>query len=312
MGFERLVHADWSVDPRKRWRATAVRRGGGWLIGAPERVPALGHFVDDLLGGHTLAGFDFPIGLPLAYGERTGLGDFRAALAAFGTEPWHEFFSVAEAAAQIGLHRPFYPRRSNGGAKQAHLLAAHGAASLDALHRRCERATGDRRAASTLFWTLGGNQVGKAALSGWQGVIRPALARGASLWPFDGTLAALAARGGCVLCEAYPGEAYGHVGARFRAGESKRRQADRQGKAPAVLGWAGRHGVAFAEAARAALLDGFGAAASGEDPFDALMGLLALVEVADGRRPPGPETDPEIRRWEGWILGQAGQVCVTI
>ncbi|RJF87244.1 DUF429 domain-containing protein [Oleomonas cavernae] len=302
--FERLVHSDWSVDARKRWCASARRAAGHWRVSCPRRVPPLEQFVDELFDGRVLAGFDFPIGLPAAYGARTGFESFREALNAFGSGPWHQFFEVADDPAQISLHRPFYPRRSTTGAKQPHLLAAHGVAALDALHRRCERATAERRAASTLFWTLGGNQVGKAALTGWRGVIRPALARGARLWPFDGTLAALAATGGCVLCETYPGEAYGHVGARFRSGESKRRQADRRAKAEAIIAWTGRHGVIFEAAARAAILDGFGPSNSGEDPFDALIGLLGMIEVVEGRRTPGPEQDDEIRRWEGWILGQ--------
>lgn len=51
--------------------------------------------------------------------------------------------------------------------------------------------------------------------------------------------------------------------------------------------------------------DGFGDSKSGEDQFDALMGLVGMVEVANGRRPasdPGVAVDP----WEGWIIGQAG------
>jgi hypothetical protein len=47
------------------------------------------------------------------------------------------------------------------------------------------------------YWTLGGNQVGKAAIDGWQNVVRPALALGASLWPFDGSLENLSSLNGC-------------------------------------------------------------------------------------------------------------------
>jgi hypothetical protein len=48
------------------------------------------------------------------------------------------------------------------------------------LRRQCERATPTRRAACPLFWTLGSNQVGKAAISGWQEVIAPAQRHGQS------------------------------------------------------------------------------------------------------------------------------------
>lgn len=50
--------------------------------------------------------------------------------------------------------------------------------------------------------------------------------------------------------------------------------------------------------------DGCGDAKSGEDQFDALMGLLGMIEVADGRRAAtvsGRAIDP----WEGWIIGQS-------
>src|SRR3954464_6007626 len=32
--FSRLIHADWSVDPRKRWQASAVRSDGSWKVSA--------------------------------------------------------------------------------------------------------------------------------------------------------------------------------------------------------------------------------------------------------------------------------------
>ncbi|PWR23045.1 DUF429 domain-containing protein [Zavarzinia compransoris] len=300
MRFTRLVHADWSVDRRKRFAARAVWSGGRWLVSAP--APVGDGFLDELLAAPVLAGFDFPIGLPDAYGRRTGFADFRAALAAFGEGAWADVFTVADRVAEVGLHRPFYPARATAGVRQAPFLAAHGVAALDELHRRCERATARRRAAAALFWTLGGNQVGKAAIAGWREVIRPALARGAKLWPFDGPLASLS---GTVLAECYPGEIYDHLGCRFQGGDSKRRQDDRRARAAPLLDWAARHDVVFELPARAAVLAGFGPAPTGEDAFDALIGLLGLIEVAAGHRPPGPEEDPVIRRFEGWILGQA-------
>jgi hypothetical protein len=45
------------------------------------------------------------------------------------------------------------------------------------------------------------------------------------------------------------------------------------------------------------------AAGEGEDPFDAIVGLLAMLEVVRGQRESGePE---EAREFEGWILGQS-------
>ena len=64
-------------------------------------------------------------------------------------------------------------------------------------------------------------------------------------------------------------------------------------------------GVALDEALRAAVEDGFGAAPGGEDPFDATVGLLGMLNVLCGGRPPGAPNDPAVRKIEGWILGQA-------
>jgi hypothetical protein len=54
----------------------------------------------------------------------------------------------------------------------------------------------------------------------------------------------------------------------------------------------------------AAIADGFGAEAAGEDRFDCLIGLLAVLLVLAGRRPDRAPDDPELQRWEGWVLGQ--------
>jgi hypothetical protein len=49
---------------------------------------------------------------------------------------------------------------------------------------------------------------------------------------------------------------------------------------------------------------GSGTGASGEDRFDAVVGLLGMLNVVLGRRPSGEPDDPLVRRLEGWILGQ--------
>jgi hypothetical protein len=296
------------MHPAKRWRATADLAPTGWIVGSVSPVGPLDGFVADLFtGGPLLAGFDFPIGLPAAYARRIGFPSFKIALEAFGTGFWSEFYQVAERESEIGLTRPFYPQRSIGGARRQHLVAAHGLAHFDDLLRLCERRTTERRAGCPLFWTLGGNQVGKAAASGWQELIRPAVRRGAWLWPFDGTLHDLmdksgADRAGPVIAETYPAEAYGHVGIRVRA---KRSQAHRATHAGSLLAWAGRRGVVFAPTIEHALRDGFGPRAEGEDAFDALIGLLGMIEVVAGERPEGACPNPTVQAWEGWILGLA-------
>ena len=307
--FEKLVHADWSTDPKHRWMATAVLSGRTWRVEAPEPVGDARAFVarQICVNGNAprrLVGFDFPIGVPAAYGKRTGLANFRALLLAVGTGEWAQFFSVAKAAGEISSRRPFYPHAS-GGKKQQHLFDGLSVSGMTDLLRHCERATETRRAACSLFWTLGGNQVGKAAISGWREVVRPALTfPHVRLWPFEGALADLAAEGGVVICETYPGEAYAHVGVFFRAGESKRRQEDRQTKAEALLDWAAASKVVLSDGASAAVRDGVGASQYGDDQFDAFAGLLGMIEVVEGGRSEGVPADEDVRNWEGWILGQ--------
>ena len=305
--FDTLIHSDWSKHPGKRWMARAERREGYWRVDAPKLVGPCPVFLDEAfvagVRGRVLLGFDFPIGVPAAYGVRTGLGSFLAALAIFGTGEWAAFFSVAADLHEVRLERPFYPDKSVKGSKQPPFVAALGFAHFDELRRICERRDG-RKPAGTLFWTLGGNQVGKAALAGWQEIIRPAMARGARLWPYEGDLSALAGRSGVVLAETYPAEAYHVVGAPFLRTESKRRSEDRRRKADPVLRWAARNEVKLSDAARKTVLDGFGPRSSGEDAFDAFLGLLKMIEIADGRLPEQSERHSGSEHWEGWILGR--------
>ena len=306
--FDTLLHADWSVAAGKRWVAEARRSDRGWMVEAPEPVGDAAAFVERLFArGRVLAGFDFPIGVPAAYGRMAGLDGLPALLDALDRGDLPDFFKVAERPDQVSASRPFYPRVSTAVVRQRDLLDALGLAGIDTLRRRCERATSVRRAACPLFWTLGANQVGKAAITGWQEVLLPARRRGARLWPFDGSLtelalAELADPGLPVLAETYPGEAYGHVGIAFSPKMSKRRQDDRRVAMRDLPAWARRHGVWFEPALEASIADGFGAPDRGEDPFDALAGLLGMLEVVEGRRTAGPATarDP----WEGWIMGQ--------
>ena len=305
--FENLIHADWSMHDHKKWMATAKRTKLGWQVTAPRLVPSTSEFLDSwLLGGQSvLAGFDFPIGLPAAFGKNTGFSDFPQALSEFGKGPWNDFFLVADRVDDISSTRPFYPRTYPKGRRQADLLAALGVKSMDELLRACDRKTLTRRAACSIFWTLGGNQVGKAAIDGWRSVIQPSLRRGARLWPFHGRLDDLSKSSGCVLCETYPQEAYSHLGVQLRQGGSKRRQDDRRDACAPLFSWAKVRGVNFTDELQETLLDGFGPSASGEDPFDALAGLLSMIEVTDQRRAEGSTPNAVGVAWEGWILGQS-------
>jgi hypothetical protein len=258
-------------------------------------------------GGTILVGFDFPIGLPLAFARQAGIAGFTDLLPGLGSGRWAHFHDLAEHADEISLTRPFYPRRP-GGTSRAHLVSALGVNSFAELLRRCERRTATRNDACSLFWTLGGNQVGRAAIAGWREILAPAFRERpeqVGLWPFQGDLDGLLSGFPIVIAETYPAEACVHLGLTPPGrGWSKRDSADRR-----------RCGLRVAERCAGDMRlspeltqqieSGFGGDKSGEDPFDAFVGLVSMLEVVSGRRPAAPALDDEVRRVEGWILGQA-------
>lgn len=81
-------------------------------------------------GNSKLLGFDFPIGLPIAYASQAGIDDFRSFLPEFGQGEWESFYLPATTPDEISLRRPFYPRRP-GGTKQQHLIEALGVSSMN-------------------------------------------------------------------------------------------------------------------------------------------------------------------------------------
>lgn len=304
-----VVHADWSVDARRRWLCRAVLGGDGrYRVFAPEPVGPLDRYFDDLAtqagGGAILAGFDFPIGLPETYARKAGIRNFLKLLPRLGGGPWSDFYEVAALRREIALRRPFYPARP-GGTKRDHLVRGLGLGDFSDLMRRCDGATGDRPAANAIFWTLGAKQVGKATIVGWRDTIVPALRAGRhdiAIWPFSGPLRFTP--GGIMVVEAYPAEFYGHLGLREGPRWSKRTQVGRSAKAAPILAWVRRAGVTLAQELRNALKAGFSPAADGEDRFDAVVGTLGQLGVVLGQRPPGDPPDSAIQRIEGWILGQ--------
>ena len=305
--FATLVHADWSVHPAKRWAASARRRAGGWTVFSLAVVGPSQDHIDRLFAstsdGPVLAGFDFPIGLPYSFGPRTAQTSFHTALCAFGGGRWSRFYDVADTPREISIERPFYPRRADTGARQVDLLRGHGVDTINDLRRRCDLRTLVRPAASPLFWTLGPSQVGKAAITGWREIVVPAVARGAVIWPFDGDLQVLARTPRLVIAETYPAEAYHHLNIGFARHESKRRIEDRARRASAIFAWASACGVSFDPPIARWIAGGCGFDRLGEDRFDTLLGLLGMIQVADGRRSDGAPDDEPVRRWEGWILG---------
>jgi len=254
-----------------------------------------------------MLGFDFPVGLPIVLGPSLKVSAFRQVLRNLADGRWPDFLQPAEKIDQVGPTRPFFPARNlpKGVVSRQGLAEALGAASYDDLLRRCDRPSAERRATSSLFFLVGGQQVGKAAIAGWRELILPNADGGATAhWPFDGALAELLAPGRTVLCETYPGQFTRPLGLTVgTGGRSKRRQVDRQAQATALLGNAAEMDLALEPALRRQIEDGFGPGAQGEDAFDSLVGLLGMFLVLTGRLGEGcPWNDPDLAL-EGWILG---------
>jgi hypothetical protein len=299
-----VVHADWGMAPGKRWIARARGSHGRWLIDAVHRwgtkgapLERLGLSSDEKR--RILIGVDFPIGLPKAYAQRAGISSFPDALPRFGGPGWERFYEVARTREEIAIDRPFYPH-APGGRRQQHLTDELNLPIAD-LRRACERRTATRPAACALFWTLGANQVGKGAIAGWQELVGPLVRdQDAAIWPFDGNLEELVRRP-LTIAETYPAEYYGPIGC-AKPG-SKRVQEDRKQRGVALLDYAAGLKATLAPEVEALIADGFGPSGDGEDPFDAVVGLLGmLTALRDGSEAP---TDPGVRTVEGWILGQA-------
>ena len=300
----RAVHADWSVDAAKRWFVAADSTESGWRIAAPAPVGDVGSFLGRLSGhGGVALGVDLPLGLPRRY-VQSCVQDIDFPIFLRGLRDRPEFFLVCPTLAELGPRRPFYPARGVKGMTRASHAVALDLGDASGLSRLCDRATAIRPAGAPLFWTLGANQTGKAAIAAWRDWLVPALHRPAppALWPFMGDFRALLAEHAVVIAETYPAEVMRHLG--LRMGGSKRRQADRAALAPALAAAVRElRGIPAPDMQRA-IDDGFGADAAGEDRFDALIGVLGVINVLDGNRPDGVPDDPWLRRWEGWVLGQ--------
>ncbi len=298
------AHADWSMDARKRWVTLARRQGSLWQASAPRLVgdPAALAAAMIAEGGPAALGLDLPLGVPRGFAEHRPEQDFPAFLA--GLTENHDFFAVSPGLETVSPARPFYPARGIKGMTRAAHAAALGLADAAGLSRLCDRATAERPAGAPVFWTLGANQSGKAAISAWRDWLAPALAAGAPfrLWPFAGALHDLLRPGALAIAEVYPAEALRHLGLKLAG--SKRAEGPRRVLAPALRGAMATLHVTPDAALAEMIQTGFGTDAAGEDRFDSLIGLLGLIGVIDGKRPDFIPEDPMIRAWEGWVLGQ--------
>jgi hypothetical protein len=299
------AHADWSIDPRKRWICIARRGGRGWRAEAPRLVGDTDALLPGLLreAVPVALGLDLPLGVPRAWAAARAEPGFPQLLRTLADDP--RFFDVAATLDDACAARPFYPARGVKGMTRLAHARAIGLETARDLSRLCDRATATRPAGAPVFWTLGANQSGKAAIAAWRDWLAPALTREApvSLWPFAGPLHALLSPGHVAVAEVYPAEALRQLGLKLAG--SKRAQAPRAGLGAALHEAMARLRVAPVRALSAMIADGFGADAAGEDRLDCLLGLLCLVAVLDGARADFVPADPWITRWEGWVLGQS-------
>ena len=299
-----VYHADWGTKKEKRWCAKAtLGTDGHYTAYAPKLVGNLGSLIEQLSReagetGCAFAGFDFPIGVPEFYARRADISSFRTLLERLGHHKWKDFCSVCDDPDQISMHRPFYPNGKYKGRRMHDLFRGHGVSSLEPLLRQCERGGNGHKQACCLFWTLGPNQVGKAAIIGWRDVLAPAM-RNVSLWPFDGSLPSLLLPGTVVVAETWPAECYGWFSTVPLRGKGN--QDDRKEFGTSHLRWADDQSVLLEDGLRNEIQGGF---PQGDDAFDAVVGLFGMLQVCLGQREPGEPNESIIWEIEGWILGR--------
>ncbi len=320
---ELVAHCDWGSQPSKRWIAIATRSNGVYTAYAPQPVGEMETLLHRLRRqapkeAAILVGFDFPLGLPEAYAGRAGIDSFPEFLQGItetkngsGESRWSHFHEVCASEEEISLERPFYPARP-GAARRDAIHEALGLADRNLLYRECELRHAERTNACSLFWTLGGNQVGKSALLGWRSVIGPELQRNPEsmrLWPFHGELETLLQPGVTVATETYPTEYHKRIFGQTLRG--KRYAAKRREIAPAWLGTAHRCGIRIDRKLRRQILSGFTESNledvsrrdENDDAMDATIGLFGMLAALHDYGSRTEPRDKKIRRIEGWILG---------
>ena len=292
------VHADWSVDSKKRWMCVAGTEGLR-IEPVGDLATLLPRLLHEAQGSPVALGVDFPLGVPRAYAEKhLHQADFMAFLKALPAP----FLDVAETLEDLHPGRPFYPRRGQAGMTRLAHAQALGLSTAQDLSRLCDRKTADRPAGAPLFWTLGANQTGKAAISAWRDLIIPNLAGPIALWPFQGPLHALLRPGQVAIAETYPAEAMRQLAIPMNG--SKRRHADRRALQTRLHETIARLSRYPSPDLAETISNGFGPDPAGEDRLDCLLGLLCVLNVLQGNRPDTAPPDPWIQRWEGWVLGQ--------
>jgi hypothetical protein len=291
-----------------------MKVSAGWRLAAPRPVGDPAAFLHALsreaAATPVALGVDLPIGVPRAYAAQRPEPGFLQFLETI--RAWPDFFQVCDTLTELRFDRPFYPARGVKGMTRVSHALALGLGDAAGLSRACDRATAERPAGAPLFWTLGANQSGKAAIAAWRDMLLPALALGSHLrlWPYEGNFRALLAPGIVAMAETYPAEALRHLNIKLRG--SKRRQADRAAVMGPLLQAMERLRVVPSPDLVTKLRDGLGADAAGEDRFDCILGVLCVINVLEGHRPDSTPDDPWLRTWEGWVLGQTALPMVRV
>ena len=331
-----VVHCDWGTDPKKRWMATALLHDSQYTAYPPEPVGNLNDpahpqqpFIARIRALRkereaVLLGFDFPIGIPQRFAEQAHIPAFKPFLNTLAQAEWKHFYDVADKLAEVSIHRPFYPNQTHpkGETRQQPFLDRLNATNINDLRRLCELKQPNRAAASPLFWTLGGNQVGKAAIRGWQQVICPILNDpDIKLWPFDGTLENLLQPGNLVIAETYPTQYHPWLFGKAFLG--KRSHSARQRMSPPLLKWADTQSVCLHDDLREQIRSGFPPSTFSKQPaaserkdneddrFDAILGLFGMLHLMAHPHLLHEPTNPTLRTIEGWILGQPSHLALS-
>jgi predicted nucleic acid-binding protein len=305
-----IVHCDWGTHPNKRWMAKAVLTNGQFTAHPPERVGDLDTLIDRICkergpNGSALLGFDFPIGVTAAYAKNAEISSFAQFLLKLGEQEWKDFYEICLRADEISIHRPFYPYNftPKGSKSPSHLIEKLGLKDTSDLLRICERPQNGRGAAGPLFWTLGPKAPGRGARIGWKEVLAPTLRKKQiQIWPFQGKLHTLLSAGSTVVAETYPTQYYAGIFGRLKG--SKTDQNVRAKAGPAILEWVKvrSDSIELAPGMHAEIDAGLH---QGDDAFDAVIGLIGMIDAIqtwDARHEP---SDPTIQKIEGWILGQS-------
>jgi hypothetical protein len=252
--------------------------------------------------GPVLVGFDAPIGVSGSYlqaaitrvpewSSHKGFIDWLMAASQVT-----EFFNETNECDLWSVQRPFFAIPKSGRNRWEERLRC---IDVDPL-RRIDRLT----RANPVFVVSGiAGSVGSAARDIWQGLV-PLLkdeGRKISVWPFQGSLEALASGPGVVIGEIYPKAVYAIALStelperRSLLPLAKRRCSVRRKRIDELVAspWVAEHRVR---------VDGLDAALDSQDAFDALMATAALLRCVLEETPLArPETDDPVV--EGGILG---------